>query len=244
MLFKKKTNGQELPTEHAEQILFDVFDSCGFEKNTVPLEALLSYANYRKEKYTLQKSAIIIILVLFMLLPLLFVTAELVVAVRFDKDNTNPEYTLKLKYTAPFIPVDNITVRMNGRTVPVYEVNAHEFIIRPTDSGEMSISVTLFNQQTSTDVIPVVDVDGTPPALVSVETIGNTVKVKVRDEGSGLNIDSIIATDEEGTIIPWVYDESSETIDITYPSSVVTLTVPDMRGNVLTLLLNPETGTP
>lgn len=235
-LFKKKAKGPVLSTEHAEQILFDVFDSCGFEKNTVPLEALLSYANYRKEKYTLQKSVIIIVLVLFMLLPLLFVTAEIVIAVRFEQENSNPEYMLTV---APFIPVDSITVKMNGRTVPVHEINSHEYIIRPTDSGDMSVTVTLFNQQTSTDIVPVVDVDGTPPTLISVDTVETTVKVKVIDEGSGLDVDSIVATDEQGKAVTWSYNDSSETIDLEYPSSTITLTVPDKRGNILTLRLNP-----
>ena len=238
-LFKKKAKEPQLSTEHAEQILFDVFDSCGFEKNSVPLEALLSYANYRKEKYILQKSAIIIILILFMLLPLLFVTAKIVIAVRFEQENSNPEYTLTLEHTPPFIPVDSISVKMNGRAVPIYEVNPHEFIIRPTDSGEMSITVTLFNQQTTTDVVPVVDVDSTPPALVSIDTVDTTVKVKVHDEGSGININGISAVDEHGSPVSWAYDESSDTFDIEYPSTVITLSVPDKRGNVLTLRLNP-----
>ena len=234
--FKKKSNAQELSTEHAEQILFDVFDSCGFDKNTVPLEALLSYANYRKEKYTLQRTAIIIVLTLFMLLPLLFVTAEILIAVRFEKENSNPEYMVTV---APFIPVDSISVKMNGRTVPIYEVSSHEFLIRPTDSGDMSITVTLFNQQTSTDVIPVLDVDGTPPSLISVDTNDQMVIVKVVDEGSGVDISGIIAKDEHGISVPCFYNDSLDTIELSYPTSTITLSVPDYRGNVLTLRLNP-----
>lgn len=235
-LFRKKAKGPELSTEHAEQILFDVFDTCGFEKNTVPLEALLSYANYRKEKYTLQKAVIIVVLSLFLLLPLLFVTAEILIAVRFENETSNPEYTVTV---APFIPVDSISVKMNGRTVPVYEVNSHEFLIRPTDSGEMSVTVTLFNQQTSTDIISVSDADGTPPSLVGIDTVGETVKVKVTDEGSGLDMNSITAVNENGETVAWTFDESAGTIDLAYPGSVITLSVSDLRGNVLTLRLNP-----
>lgn len=235
-LFKKKSKEPALSTEHAEQILFDVFDSCGFEKNTVPLEVLLSYANYRKEKYTLQKTAIIFVLVLFMLLPLLFVTAEILIAVNFEKDNSNPQYKVTV---APFIPVDSISVKMNGRTVPIYEVNSHEFIISPTDSGEMSVTVTLFNKQTSTDTISVVDVDSTPPSLVSVDTEGEDVSVLVEDTGTGIDVSGITATNEEGEPVSWKFEESSGMIILDYPSSVVTVSVPDMRGNVLTLRLNP-----
>lgn len=235
-LFKKNAKGPELSTEHAEQILFDVFDSCGFEKNSVPLEALLSYANYRKEKYTLQKTAIIVVLLLFMLLPLLFVTAEILIAVQFEKENSNPEYKVTV---APFIPVDSISVKMNGRTVPVYEVGSHEFLIRPSDSGEMSITVTLFNKQTSTDVVSVMDVDSTPPSLISVDTDGVTVCVKVADEESGLDMNSVSAVNEMGDSVSFVIDDLNYSITLNYPSSVTTLSVPDNRGNVLTVRLNP-----
>ena len=235
-LFKKKNKGPVLSAEHAEQILFDVFESCGFDKNTVPLEALLSYANYRKEKYTLQKSAIIIVLTLFLLLPSLFVTAEILIAVRVEKENSNPEYMVTV---APFIPVDSISVTMNGRTVPVYEIGSHEFLIRPSDSGEMSVTVTLFNQQTSTDIISVEDVDGTPPYLVSVDTVDDFVTVKVRDDESGLDLGAVTVVDAGGHNTPYSFDESLGTVSLDYPSSVTTITVPDKRGNVLTIRLNP-----
>lgn len=235
-LFKKKIKEPVLSSEHAEQILFDVFDSCGFEKNTVPLDVLLSYANYRKEKYTLQKTAIIFVLFLFMLLPLLFVTAEILIAVNFEKENSNPQYKVTV---APFIPVDSISVKMNGRTVPIYEVNSHEFVISPTDSGEMSITVTLFNKQTSTDIVSVVDVDTTPPTLVSVDTEDEVVTVIVEDKDSGVNLEGISAQDVDGNAVEWKYDEETASIILDYPSSVVTVSVPDKRGNVLTIRLNP-----
>lgn len=235
-LFKKKIKEPVLSSEHAEQILFDVFDSCGFEKNTVPLDVLLSYANYRKEKYTLQKTAIIFVLFLFMLLPLLFVTAEILIAVNFEKENSNPQYKVTV---APFIPVDSISVKMNGRTVPIYEVNSHEFVISPTDSGEMSITVTLFNKQTSTDIVSVVDVDTTPPTLVSVDTEDEVVTVIVEDKDSGVDLEGISAQDVDGNAVEWKYDEETASIILDYPSSVVTVSVPDKRGNVLTIRLNP-----
>lgn len=235
-LFKKKEKGPVLSPEHAEQILFEVFDSCGFEKNTVPLDVLLSYANYRKEKYTFQKTAIIFVLVLFMLLPLLFVTAEILIAVNFSKENSNPEYTVTV---APFIPVDSISVKMNGRTVPIYEVNSHEFVIKPTDSGEMSVTVTLFNQQTSTDIISVEGVDTTPPTLVSVDTEDDKVSVNVEDTESGVDYSGITAVNTEGESVVWTHDEANDLLLLDYPSSVVTIFVPDMRGNVLTVKLNP-----
>ena len=62
----------QLDPQVASQMLSNIFDACDIEQNSVPLEVLTSYSNYRKERYTFQKFTIAIIMILFFLLPILF----------------------------------------------------------------------------------------------------------------------------------------------------------------------------
>ena len=57
----------ELPPEIAEQILQNAFDLCVREPNSVPLETLVSYSGYRRERYSLQRGVIVCMLALFLL---------------------------------------------------------------------------------------------------------------------------------------------------------------------------------
>ena len=73
-LFKKPAVSQ-LDLEIASQILEQVFEANDMELNSISLEALASYSNYRKERFTLQRTILVIIMALFILLPLLFIPA-------------------------------------------------------------------------------------------------------------------------------------------------------------------------
>ena len=53
----------------ATRILENVFDECEMKPNSVPIEALSAYSSYRKERFALQKTIIVIAMILFLLLP-------------------------------------------------------------------------------------------------------------------------------------------------------------------------------
>ena len=67
--FMKKSRIPELNQDLASQMLRNVFEACQAEPNSVPLEVLISYSNYRKERFAFQKYVLRAILVLFCLLP-------------------------------------------------------------------------------------------------------------------------------------------------------------------------------
>ena len=52
--FNKEKNMQ-LDPQVASQMLSNIFDACDIEQNSVPLEVLTSYSNYRKERFLFQK---------------------------------------------------------------------------------------------------------------------------------------------------------------------------------------------
>ena len=69
----RKSSVPQLDIEAAGRILAQAFEANQMELNTIPLEVLASYSNYRRERFTLQRTILVIIMTLFLLLPFLFV---------------------------------------------------------------------------------------------------------------------------------------------------------------------------
>ena len=233
-----RKNPNELPIETADQLLQNVFDTCGYERNNVPLDALMSYSNYRQERYTLQKLGITIALALFILLPFLFISANIYVAIRNEGTESNPTYQVSVDSS---IPIKQIVATIDGRTVPITEVGSHEFTIQPGTNGDMSIFVTLINEQETSTAVSVVEVDSTPPILLSTDIHTDSISLRVMDEESGVDFDRVVVTDDEGGEWGFFCDAEKGCIVVSYPSRAVKVSVPDKRGNVLTLRLNPQT---
>ena len=59
----------------AAEVLHNVFEECGIKPNSVPMEALTAYSVYRSERFHLQRGVLAAVLILFFLLPFLFVRA-------------------------------------------------------------------------------------------------------------------------------------------------------------------------
>lgn len=235
---RKGNDENVLTTETAEQLLHQVFDACGYEHNKVPLEALESYSNYRKEKYSFQRSVIIVTLTLFILLPFLFISATIYVAMRNEIKNTNPTYQVSV---SGGIPVQKIVATIDGKNVPVLELSNHEYVLQPGINGKMDIQVLLINQQNTSAEITVEDVDSDPPVLVSTDFQDDgSMQLHLMDANSGISWNGIIVRDEDGDIYECETDAETGILTVPYPESVLTVTVPDMKGNVLTITLTPE----
>lgn len=238
MPFRKRGKNAGLPLRTAEQMLSNVFIACGREPNSVPLEALSSYSNYRKERYTLQRSVIVVVLVLFMLLPVLFFAAE----IRITQDNphseANPVYTVSVSSR---IPIGRIRAELGGRNVPIYEISANEYRIQPRGNGEMNISVALLNRQITSCDFTVSDVDVEQPQLISSETDDDCIYLYVSDAQSGVDYAAVTIADADGSLsAPISWNADAGCIVLAYPAQVQTVRIPDLRGNVLRVQLKPQ----
>ena len=148
----------------AQQMLENVFTSCQRAPNTVPLEVLTSYSNYRRERFALQRTLVILVLIVFLLLPLLFVAPQVTVSVR-ESDSGSPIYDVKVE-SGP-IPVRRVVALLDGRNVPVYEVGDGQYVFQPSANGSLTLNVTLINRQITTVDLGVTAVDAEQPRLVS-----------------------------------------------------------------------------
>lgn len=225
-----------LPLRTAEQMLENIFVSCRQAPNTVPLKTLLDYSNYRKERFSLQFTAIIVVLVLFMLLPVLFVSAKVHTTLVDRGPNTNPMYRVDI---ASSLPVRNIEARVNGTTQAIYENEAGYYTLEPSRNGVLTVEVTLANRQRAKDSTLIGGVDYAPPQLFRSSRNGNKVLLYFQDTISGIFAAGISAADESGESLPFQYDTATNCLTIEQNDISCYIDVPDTRGNVLHLVVSP-----
>ena len=153
----------QLSAEQADQILANVFQVCRLDPNTVSLDTLEDYSNYRAERFTLRKIVVILIMLAFLAVPFLFMAPELTVA---DKttDDASPQYEVAVH---SLLPVKSVTAEIDGNNVPVFETAEGVFTISPEISGKMTVTATIVNAQINTVYIDVTvkSHDNTPPVL-------------------------------------------------------------------------------
>lgn len=220
----------------AEQMLSNIFTSSGHGQNTVPLETLVSYSNYRKERYAWQRTLIVLMLVLFMLLPILFFAANIHVRL-VSHGGENPVYTVSVSTR---VPIRQIQVRMDGRSVPVYEISPDQYLIQPGNNGVVDITVTLLNKQRTTSYLSVASVDSDAPVLVSTEMEEDCICLFLSDAASGVYYEGIAVTDDNGNAVPVIgWDTDSGCVWLPYPDRPMNVRIPDVRGNALQIALKP-----
>lgn len=233
---QKKNTHHELDEETASQMLENIFNACEVEPNSVPLSVLTSYSNYRQARYRLQKILLIIIIILFCLMPLLFLTPKL--DMKQSVQNNKKGKKTYIVDVDSFIPISHITANIDGQNISVYETSGSQYTIEPTRNGKMTIVVTLKNRQYSTLTYDVSGIDTAVPVLVSNESKDGQIFLHLSDDESGVDYESIYALDLNGnTIEPAVYNEKENYVAFSYPSGSMNVYIPDKAGNTLQLVL-------
>ena len=145
----RKSSVPQLDIEATGRILAQAFEASQMELNTIPPEVLASYRNYRRERFTLQRTILVIIMTLFLLLPFLFVPSSFSVQIQSFGPETgaadtcfNPVYRLEVD---SFMLVERVNATVDGHNVPVYETDSHVYSIEPHQNGKMAVTVTLVN---------------------------------------------------------------------------------------------------
>ena len=233
---KNKKDTPSLETDTLEHILVNVFASGGHEPNTVPLSVLMSYSNYRKERYSTQKLLIILALWLFMLLPVLFICADVVIE-RFGT-STKPVYQITV---SSIIPIEGVSVKLNDKSLPLTRIDNGVYSVTPTCDGTLKVSAQLYNRQVTESETDVSGVDSEPPKLIGYSAENGSLIIYVSDELSQIDAQSIIVTYPDGSTKPALgYDEAAGAVMIEYPRETVNVAIPDTSGNTLHLRLKPK----
>lgn len=221
--------------DEAAAILEEVFRACGQKPNSVPVEALSAYAVYRRERFGLQRGMIIALLVLFFLLPILFIAPDFKVEAQAPGERRLPIYVIDAE---SLLPVSRVTASVQGQALPVYEAGEKTFTVEPTRNGTMEIQVTSLNLQRRTRRVEVSDVDNRAPELISSEISDGRVFLYVNEPDSGLHLGrvyGITATGEK--VLPEHTDDVKQMIVFPYPKEDMDVYIPDHVGNILHLRL-------
>ena len=237
MLFRKTKKNQPKLDDFTEAVMLgNIFDACDKEPNTVPLSVLLSYSNYRKDRFILQKVLLLLVFLLFCMVPFLFVPPTFEVSAYNIGSNKDPIYEIRVEST--LIPISRVTATMGGHNIPVYETDSHVYQVQPEANGELLVSVTLSNHQTNTTSIMVQDVDVKTPVLLSNRQEGDTIHLYVEDVDSGIDYANVYAVDHLGKkFFPRSCNEETGEIIFDYPEDPLNIYVPDNADNVLHLIL-------
>lgn len=238
-IFKKKKHDEvTLDTETAGQMLTNVFEACDYEANRVSLEVLQSYSHYRRERHLLQKGIILIVVLLFLMLPLLFITANVEVGWVQGTPPGSPVVQITAKSV---VPVESVTASMGQYTLEVYQVADGLYRIHPNRNGTLLVTVTLANKQFTEHVIEVTNVDVDPPQLVGSQLVGDELEIFFTDTVSGLDYDGIYAVDKSGHVVyPLRYNRETMSVTFAYPESYLNIFVSDTCKNTLQLVLTVQ----
>lgn len=224
-----------LPEETATQILENIFMTNKKPLNTVPLSTLTAYSNYRKERFALQRTVIIIILTLFALLPLLFLSGDFALETTYAHQDINPKYQITPK---TLMPVRHLNAKIGGESQHVYEGEEGEYIIQPTRQGQMDITMTLINYQKITKTVMVDRVDYERPQLDQSRKTSGNVMLYFTDDLSGVDSSNISVLTSDGQSLSYQYDTNFNCLILPNVKEPLTILVPDFCGNTQELLLS------
>lgn len=236
MFVLKKSTDPQLNIDDASRILENVFAKSQVEPNTIPLEVLTAYSNYRKERFSLQRTILVVAMVLFLMLPFLFIAPSFMITSETSGFAAKPVYQVEVD---TILPVQSVTAEIDGQNIPVYETASHVYSIEPSRNGRMTVAVTLMNHQTAADFIDVENVDADPPKVISNKVDQDRLYLYLSDTDSGINYDGIRAVGQNGQeVAPESCNEAAGRVVFAYPKDTLNIYIPDNAENTLHLILS------
>lgn len=227
-----------LSEEQAGRILENVLETCHAEPMNVSLKTLISYSHYRRERFSFQKVLLVIIILLFCLLPFLFLTPEVHVSLADAGTAWEPVYHISVDC---LLPVSRVCADLDGKSLLVTASDRHTYTVAPKINGTLTVSVTLANHQYRTETVAVTSVDTTAPACSSYEQTAGRVVLSLTDDSSGVDYGQITALDADGhRVMPLESDPDSGMVYFPVPQVSLDIYIPDRAGNTLHLLVRKK----
>ncbi len=219
-------------------MLANVFDICNVPPNTIPLETLESYSNYRAERFTFKRFIIVVIMLIFLLIPLLFIAPKMT-AVNVATDSS-PVYHVTVH---SLFHVTSVTASIDDNNIPVYEVSDNVYELKPSSSGNLIITASAANKQIYQLTIDVFADrhDKEAPKLLKNEVSDGQVFLYLEDNESGIDYSSAFGRYNNGdTVNPITFNSTDGYIVFKYPDEDMNIFVGDKDGNVLQLVVTVD----
>lgn len=233
-LFKKETV-PVLSEQLADRMLSNIFEVSQAEPPTIPLKTLISYSRYRRERFSFQKVLLVIILLLFCLLPFLFLSPK----IQLEAETEVPAYLPSYQITVDsLLPIRSVYAEVDGQRLLVTAAENHSYTIEPRANGTLSVTVTLVTNQYQTVTTEISSIDVTAPTCTSYTQGDGVVTLTLEDTDSGVDYGNITALDTDGSAVsPLSVNEAEQTAIFAAPSEALEVYVPDLAGNTLHLRL-------
>lgn len=187
----------KLSTTEAEAILQEVFLECYADTNSIPIEQMEQYSNYRTERLSLQRVLSIALFIAFILLPIFFIPPRFNVSESEAGDRGLPVYTVTV-YSR--LPIKSVTAIMENYSLPVCQREKNVFTVEPTANGSITVTVTLFSGQWNSRTFNINVLDETAPKYIGSSLDGEVLYIYVKDDESKIDYDKAYLEDEKGQI--------------------------------------------
>jgi len=225
---------REMSNEEAGFLLEDIFSTLHMESGELPLDALVSYNDYRKSRTLTQRIFLVVIILLIAALPLYLIPPKVSVSLDSEASEWAPTYTVE---TQSLFSVDSIIAYIGYDLMPVTQNEDGDYVITPSEAGDMTVEITLTTGRTAETSVTVDKVDVTTPQLVSYYAENGFLYVYATDDESGINYDGIYAVDETGeTLYPVSYSADEGMIVFNMLENNTNIYIPDNVGNELQII--------
>lgn len=229
----KRSAAPALSDRLAERMLEHIFDACQVQPNTIPLKTLISYSNYRRERFSFQKSLLVAILLLFCLLPFLFLYPEVRLQEQTGGSSLLPVYRISVD---TLLPVSSVRATLDGDPLLVSAAGDRSYTVQPHANGTLAVTVTLVNNQYQRVTVPVSCVDTEAPTCSSYYQENGRVYLTLEDDSSGVRYRDITALDQDGNPAePLALNRKAGLAVFSCPDQFLDVYVPDQAGNTLHL---------
>ena len=220
----------ELDTQTASELLSNVFDACDMQPNSIPIDVLEKWGNYKKPPFEKLKKLAVLIILLLILMPFMFFKPS-IIAERTNVDDTaSAVYSINVK---SLLPLSSVSASIDGAPVPLKAEDSKNYTAKIETNGKLEIVAVSFNGQTAKRTYEVNHIDNEKPKFIDSYAKDGYVYLLVRDTYSGIDYDNITGIEPES------YDEQTGLIKFKIPDKPTAVGIPDKAGNVSSLLLSP-----
>lgn len=222
----------------ANQLLNNVLTACDRPLSQIPVETLEEWGNYKSSDFHICRRITYVILAILILFPLMFFHPTIIA----DRTNVDPIDAATFEVTVQsIVPVDGLAATLDGRPISTERIDSKHYYITVKENGLLTIKATTVNGQTTESTYEVTQIDTDKPELSGYYVEDNHVCLVITDTYSGVDYEGITASSAGGTAVsPVSVDETTGTIVFDIPTEPVTVSIPDLSGNTLEILLSPR----
>lgn len=235
------TSDRYLSRDNASQLLESVFLAVDSEPNTVDLDSLDAYHQYRSSKLVIQRLVPIIIIAALIIIPLLLIAPDMTVTM--DTVASTPSSARYLIKVSSLLPVNTVIAELDGANQLVTQEEAELYSVDVTSNGTLKIETTIWNSRKAEEEIEVTTIDRDIPQVLEYHlSNGNLVLTVTDGDGYGVDYDSITLTRTSDLVVNRPSSVNTETgqVVIPYGGGEGVLYLADLAGNSTSFALTPS----